>query len=95
MNKNVLNLMAVIVGLALIGTFIFGGMVLDRLADKVIKRMEKPYSPSPYGPGIDPDRLDGHYVGFSDQQQIDHSELMEKVEYSSWIKDWERSRKDF
>jgi hypothetical protein len=34
-----------------------GNFVVDKIADKVIEKLEKPYGPSPYGPGFDPDRI--------------------------------------
>ncbi len=33
-------------------------VVIDKAADKVIERLQKEYSPSPYGPGFDPDKVD-------------------------------------
>lgn len=30
----------------------------DNIADVIIKKLQKEYSPSPYGPGIDPDKVD-------------------------------------
>lgn len=30
----------------------------DEIADVMIKKLQKDYSPSPYGPGIDPDKVD-------------------------------------
>jgi hypothetical protein len=30
----------------------------DQIADAVVKKLQKQYSPSPYGPGIDPDKID-------------------------------------
>jgi hypothetical protein len=37
-----------------LGTKVF----VDKVADKVIYKLQKDYSPSPYGPGIDPDKID-------------------------------------
>ena len=34
-----------------------GNFVIDKIADKVIEKLKKPYGPSPYGPGFDPDRI--------------------------------------
>lgn len=31
---------------------------VDKVADRVIHKLQKEYSPSPYGPGLDPDRID-------------------------------------
>jgi hypothetical protein len=30
----------------------------DQIAEAVVKKLQKQYSPSPYGPGIDPDKID-------------------------------------
>ena len=37
-----------------VGTKVF----VDRVAEQVILKLQKDYSPSPYGPGIDPDKID-------------------------------------
>lgn len=39
-----------------------GKFLIDRIADRVIQKLQKDYSPSPYGPGIDPDRLDAELL---------------------------------
>jgi len=31
---------------------------VETVADKVILKLQKEYSPSPYGPGLDPDKID-------------------------------------
>lgn len=47
--------------LGLVGfTAFFNNVVLDKIVARVIKKIEKPYSPSPFGPGLDQDKLDGH-----------------------------------
>jgi len=40
-----------------IGVFVIGKVVVDKAADRVIEKLQKEYSPSPYGPGLDPDRV--------------------------------------
>jgi hypothetical protein len=37
-----------------------GKFFVDRVADVVIDKLKKDYSPSPYGPGIDPDKIDAN-----------------------------------
>jgi hypothetical protein len=37
-----------------IGTKVF----VEKVADRVIYKLQKDYSPSPYGPGIHPDKID-------------------------------------
>jgi len=41
-----------------VGVFVIGKVVIDKAADRVIEKLQKEYSPSPYGPGLDPDRVD-------------------------------------
>ena len=31
---------------------------INKIADRVIEKLQKDYSPSPYGSGIDPDKID-------------------------------------
>jgi len=31
---------------------------INKIADRVIEKLQKDYSPSPYGPGLDPDKVD-------------------------------------
>lgn len=56
--KNKLFWVAMILG----GTFFAVGVgkkaIVNVIADRVIEKLQKDYSPSPYGPGIDPDKLD-------------------------------------
>ena len=42
--------------LLLIG--VSGKFFVDKVADVVVERLKQKYSPSPYGPGIDPDKID-------------------------------------
>jgi hypothetical protein len=35
-----------------------GKFFIDKVADVVVEKLKKDYSPSPYGPGIDPDKID-------------------------------------
>jgi len=54
------NLIWVVIGLVL--ALLLAGFVnkylVDKVADRVIQKLQTEYSPSPYGPGIDPDKLD-------------------------------------
>lgn len=40
-----------------VGAFLVGRLLVDRVADRVINKLKKEYSPSPYGPGFDPDKV--------------------------------------
>ena len=48
-----------LLALILIG-LVFSNAIVEKVADRVIERISKPYSPSPFGPGLDPDKLDGY-----------------------------------
>lgn len=37
---------------------VFQEQLINKVAHRVIQQLQKEYSPSPYGPGIDPDKLD-------------------------------------
>lgn len=41
-----------------VGVFLIGKVVVDQAAIKVIEKLQSDYSPSPYGPGINPDLVD-------------------------------------
>jgi len=38
--------------------FLGGGKITDKIADKVIEKLHKEYTPGPYGPSFDPDKID-------------------------------------
>jgi hypothetical protein len=40
-----------------IGAFVMSKVIVNKAADKVIQKLQKEYSPSPYGPGFDPDKV--------------------------------------
>ena len=42
--------------------FLGSKIIIARAADKVIEKLQKEYSPSPYGPGVDPDRFNSDTV---------------------------------
>ena len=33
-------------------------IIVDKVADRVIQKLQKEYSPSPFAPGFDPDKID-------------------------------------
>lgn len=56
--KNKLFWVAIVLGVLLLGVIKGGDIIVDRIADKAVQKLMKEYSPSPYGPGIDPDKID-------------------------------------
>lgn len=58
MNTN--KLLYVVLGLTTL-LLVFGlgvNLFVDKVSDRVIQRLKQDYSPSPYGPTIDPDKVD-------------------------------------
>jgi hypothetical protein len=45
--------------------------LVEKIADQVIIKLQKEYSPSPNGPGIDPDKLDPEKLIRSSESQSD------------------------
>jgi hypothetical protein len=62
MNDNIMNnkllWIVILLGVLLVGVFVGGPVLIDRITQKVINKMQKEYSPGPYAPGFDPDRVD-------------------------------------
>ena len=85
--------------------FVVGKVVVDKAADKVIERLEKDYSPSPYGPGFDPDKVNTlRQFYYEIKKQRDDEGSVFQSEFSSpgfraavktadeWREDWEADR---
>ena len=55
--QNKLILIILSVFLFNIAGFLMSGIIFDKIADRVIEKLQKDYSPAkpPYGPGINPD----------------------------------------
>lgn len=83
MNNNDSKLFWIVIGLAVILLFVIFGskVIVNKVADQVIQKLQKDYSPSPYGPGIDPDKLDLEKLKRQKNPPIRTSE------FSSW-EDW-------
>lgn len=91
-NKVFLVLVAVVVfNFLVLGA---GTLIVSKTVDLVIQKLEKDYCPSPYGPGLDPDKVnmdrfyrrnpskDRQYFGVSETSLSDKTE-QEKKEDSS------------
>lgn len=61
MNENIMNnklfWVVIVISVINLGGIVMGKILIDKAADKVIERLQKNYSPSPYGPGLDPDKV--------------------------------------
>ena len=53
------KLFLIVIAFMAVNVFVFfgGNIIVNRAADKVIEKLQKEYSPSPYGPGVDADKI--------------------------------------
>ena len=99
--KNKLFWVVAIVTLMNMSFFVIGKIVIDKAADSVIERLEKDYSPSPYGPGFDPDKVDvvGQLVhelkkyNENGHERATSGELSDMIDDADrWRVSWEKER---
>lgn len=101
--KNKLFWVVAFVTLMNISFFVIGKIVIDKAADSVIERLEKNYSPSPYGPGFDPDKVDvvrqlvyelkKYNENGEVRERTTSRELSDMIEDADrWRAEWERER---
>jgi hypothetical protein len=57
-------------------------IIIDKTTERVIKRLQKNYSPSPYGPGLDVDKIDNEAVKTEPEAVIK----------TNWQQVWEKER---
>ncbi len=57
LKNNKLFWVLIVVTIFNVGGLLFGKIIIDKVADKAIQKLQKSYSPSPYGPGLDPDKV--------------------------------------
>lgn len=93
----------VVVTIFNIGAFFIGKVIIDKTADRVIHKLQKEYSPSPYGPGFDPDRVSPDAFraskryfelrtrGESSQIQRVSQDVIKTSDL--WREEWEKERK--
>lgn len=64
-----------IVAFALIfGVCVFGSNVLiKKVSEKVIQQIQRDYTPGPYSPGFDPDKVDPRFFRNNNQQPLQQS----------------------
>ena len=83
------------VALVLILCLFVGKLAVNKVSDMVIQKLQKEYSPSPYGPGFDPDRVNPDF--FRNKRAVKgiyvESNLPSIVNESDrWRAEWERER---
>jgi len=77
-----------------ISIYFFSQLFVDIVADRVIEKLEREYSPSPYGPGIDPDKVNFDFLKMSLPENSEENEAYSPVGHKkeNWIVEWEKSR---
>lgn len=100
--KNKILWMVVIFAALNVMTLVVGPVIIDRTADAVIDKLEKDYSPSPYGPGFDPDKVSPEdlsrralledYLDSEGKEKAIFFEENTSFEPSEWRKEWEDER---
>jgi len=56
--ENKLFLPLVILAVVFLFLVLGNKIVIDKVADRVIQKLQREYSPSPFAPGFDPDKID-------------------------------------
>jgi len=95
LKKNKLFWVAIIFAVLNFGGFFVSKFVISKTTDKVIEKLQKEYSPSPYGPGLDPDKVDPESL--KNQKvyfELRKNENQDVVTNQNviWRQDWEQDR---
>lgn len=92
--KNKILLAVLVVTFVNLLIFGFGKIIINKVSDDVIKKLQKDYSPSPYGPGFDPDKVGPQTLNLKHGRLAD--QLVSYDEYSNqesvWRFNWELER---
>lgn len=96
------NVAWVLGGLILLNVMAFVAfqVAVDKAADKVLETLKKEYSPSPYGPGFDPDKVTAESINGtqkffelrSHKVELDQEITDDVRESDIWRNDWETVR---
>jgi hypothetical protein len=93
-NSNKLLWVVIALTIAMIGVGVGSKVLVDKVADRVIQKLQKEYSPSPYGPGIDPDKLDAEKLKKApNAPPADPPFKAIQPTGGNWTEDWEKQRK--
>lgn len=95
LKKNKLLWVVALLTVCNVGVCVVGRVVVEKAADRVIQKLQKDYSPSPYGPGLDPDkvRLDATPRDAGPAKKTRYEEQpAPAVRPAGWREGWEVSR---
>jgi hypothetical protein len=94
-NRILLAVLAItILNLVIFG---LGGILIEKTATRVIEKLKKDYSPSPYGPGFDPDKISPTSInlthgGFPSRLAFDEKSQVVSGKKVVWRQNWEAER---
>jgi hypothetical protein len=57
MSENKVIAAVIVLTLLLVGALGVKFYLVDKVSDTVIQKLQKPYAPGPYAPGVDPDKV--------------------------------------
>ena len=91
--------LAVFVGLNL-GVLLFVQVVVHKAKTEVLEEIQKDYSPSPYGPGINPDRVNleaihnqrMYFEVSSYSDGLTGETKVQQIASTNWTEDWDSQR---
>jgi hypothetical protein len=98
------KLLLALIGITIfnIAAFLLGEVMVDRTTNRVLQKLMKEYSPSPYGPGFDPDKVkpevfnsEKKVSAVRQEVEIEQSQqpIMKAILYTDGRRnDWELSR---
>lgn len=92
-NSNKLLWVVIALTVVMVGVGIGSKVLVDKVADRVIQKLQKEYSPSPYGPGIDPDKLDPEKLRKAPNTPPAAPFKATQPIGGEWNEDWEKMRK--
>jgi hypothetical protein len=98
-NNKIFLIVISLVTINLLG-FAFSKFVINTTTECVIEKLKQNYSPSPYGPGFDPDKVNSNSLKVDTQGNELYSKISFKNDlvhgsagvFESWQKDWEQDR---
>jgi len=79
----------VVMGCLVMGMF-FVKILEQKVTNRVLNNISQPYNPSPFGPGIDMDKIEGKRAIFIEPQV--ETQMETQIPYTDWEKEWEMKR---
>jgi len=97
-SNNIVLFIVIGLGMVLALTLVAGPKLIDKLADRVIEKLQRDYAPGPYNPGFDPDKVDPNKLfdkytaqHFTNDHRH-HQVIEEHIDLNDWNRQWEESR---